>query len=121
MAIRSQELLEARAAIIVRFPTERVRARAARRRVIEKRRLALAACTVAVAGAVLLGGAGESAVSSMPGAPDAVVLRQGQTLWDLAVRYAPDGVDPRAYVEELERINGLHASVPAGMRLELPN
>lgn len=121
MAIRRDELVEAPGAVVVPFPTELVRARAARRRVLAtRRRLALSAGAVVVAATVLLAGSGDAAVASAPGAPDAVVLRQGDTLWDVAVRYAAEGSDPRAYVYALEQLNGLSGPPPAGLSLHLP-
>ena len=38
-----------------------------------------------------------------------VVLQPGETLWDVAVRSAPSGVDPRRQLETLRRINGFGA------------
>jgi hypothetical protein len=35
-----------------------------------------------------------------------VVLQPGETLWDVAVRSAPAGVDPRRQLDDLRRING---------------
>lgn len=35
-----------------------------------------------------------------------VVLEPGETLWDVAVRSAPAGVDPRAQLDAIRRLNG---------------
>jgi len=35
-----------------------------------------------------------------------VVLQPGETLWDVAVRSAPAGVDPRRQLDDLRRVNG---------------
>ncbi len=35
-----------------------------------------------------------------------VVLQPGETLWDVAVRSAPAGVDPRRQLDDLRRMNG---------------
>ncbi len=35
-----------------------------------------------------------------------VVLQPGETLWDIAVRSAPAGVDPRRQLEDIRRVNG---------------
>jgi hypothetical protein len=35
-----------------------------------------------------------------------VVLQPGETLWDVAVRSAPVGIDPRRQLETLRRLNG---------------
>ena len=39
-----------------------------------------------------------------------VVVEPGQTLWDVAVATAPDGVDPRAQLAAIEDLNGLRAT-----------
>jgi Tfp pilus assembly protein FimV len=36
-----------------------------------------------------------------------VVVEPGQTLWDIAVATAPDGVDPRRQLAALRELNGL--------------
>lgn len=38
------------------------------------------------------------------------VVEPGSTLWDVAVETAPDGVDPRAQLEDLRELNGLEGS-----------
>jgi hypothetical protein len=64
---------------------------------------------------------GGTAPASKSSAPRAVVVRPGQTLWDLADRYAPEGVDPRAYVDAVVQINHLEGRPPAaGERIRLP-
>jgi len=35
-----------------------------------------------------------------------VVLQPGETLWDVAVRSAPAGVDPRRQLDDIRRVNG---------------
>jgi hypothetical protein len=35
-----------------------------------------------------------------------VVLQPGETLWDVAVRSAPAGVDPRKQLDDIRRVNG---------------
>jgi hypothetical protein len=50
-----------------------------------------------------------------------VVVEPGQTLWDLADRYAPEGMDLRAYVDAVVGLNDLDGRAPfAGERLRLP-
>lgn len=39
-----------------------------------------------------------------------VVVEPGQTLWDVAVTSAPDGVDPRAQLAAIKELNGLRAA-----------
>jgi Tfp pilus assembly protein FimV len=80
----------------------------------------LAVAAVVVAGTMATAGPGGSPMASAEGAPRAVVIRPGQTLWDVAERHAPEGVDLRAYVDALIEINGVEASVVAGQRIHLP-
>lgn len=122
MAVRSEDLVAGRGAEVVSFPVARARRRAARARLVRaRRRLALLCVGLIVIGGVILGGGvGGDAVASRPGAPRSVVLGPGQTLWELAERYAPQGVDPRAYVDALEQLNGLESAPQAGMALRLP-
>ena len=61
--------------------------------------------------ALLLGAAGGLARGVLTGAPEPVaaghvVLQPGETLWDVAVRSAPAGVDPRRQLDTLRRLNG---------------
>jgi hypothetical protein len=80
----------------------------------------VAALLVMLAAGLVATGPGGRAVASRRGAPASVVLRPGQTLWGLAERYAPPGVDPRAYVDALVEINDLDGVPQAGERLRLP-
>jgi LysM domain len=49
-----------------------------------------------------------------------VVVQPGQTLWEIAVRLAPDQ-DPRGVVSTIEELNGMTtASVRAGQSLLVP-
>ena len=114
MALRREDLPE-RDAAVYRFPSgprRRMRLRYIRRR------MTLAAIALAVVGLVLLGGG--RGPESRPGAPRAVVVRSGETLWAIAGRYAPRDMDPRAYVDAMVRLNGLRGTPQAGMRLRLP-
>ena len=56
---------------------------------------------------------------SAPGTPRAVTVHSGDTLWGLAERYAPDGVDLRAYVDVVSDLNDLDSGLVAGMRIRL--
>jgi hypothetical protein len=47
-------------------------------------------------------------------------MRSGQTLWDLAERYAPTSTDPRAYVDQVLELNHLSGVPAAGVRVRLP-
>lgn len=85
------------------------------------RRLATVAVAVSVVvGTIAAAGPGGSPVASAPGAPRAVVMRPGETLWDVAEEHAPTGVDPRAYVDALIEINGVAGGVQPGERIRLP-
>ncbi|MDQ5815249.1 MAG: LysM peptidoglycan-binding domain-containing protein, partial [Actinomycetota bacterium] len=75
---------------------------------------------VLVAALVLATGPGGVAVASRPGAPARITVGQGETVWDLAERYAPDGIDRRAYVDAILELNGLDGMPLAGQRLKLP-
>jgi hypothetical protein len=60
-------------------------------------------------------------MASSPSAPKKVVIGPGQTLWAVAELYAPESVDPRAYVDALVEINDLDGvSVQPGDRIRLP-
>lgn len=127
MALRQEDLGVRTEAVVYRFPTERVEIReqrrrlaARRRRVSRQRRLAIVGTTVVmIAGFLLATGPSGTATASRHDAPKAVVMRSGDTLWDLAERYAPAEVDPRAYVDAVLELNG---GIPpqAGARIVLP-
>lgn len=60
--------------------------------------------------------AGTERVPSQP----SLVLRPGETLWEIAERRAPD-TDPRAMVHRIMRANNLDgAAVWAGQRIRVP-
>lgn len=120
MAARREDL-EGGNAVIYAFPLERVETsrRAARRRARCRRTVGVA--TVLVALGLLIGGPGGSAAADGPRrAPRAIVVRAGDTLWGIAERYAPEGADPRAYVDALIALNDLDGTLVAWERLELP-
>jgi hypothetical protein len=73
---------------------------------------------VAVVVATLL--AGGTAPASRPGAPHSVVVDAGDTLWGIAERFAPGGIDRRAYVDALIELNELSGVPRAGQRIVLP-
>jgi hypothetical protein len=104
------------------FPTHRVRARAAahHRAEIRRRRAAAVALPLLVVAFIVATGPGGTSVASRPEAPRAVVLGAGETIWDLAERFAPESVDPRAYVDAVLDLNGLSGAPPAGQQIRLP-
>jgi hypothetical protein len=53
-------------------------------------------------------------------APRAVSLQPGQSLWDLAERYAAPGHDPRAYVDAIVELNEMSGIPQIGERIRLP-
>lgn len=124
MAIRRDELRTTdRDAAVVAFPVARARARARRhaRIAMMRRRFAAASLIVVVVmGLLLIGGVGNSSPRSVDGAPASVKVRQGVTLWDLAERFAPADVDPRAYVDALIELNRLDGAPSVGTRVQLP-
>ena len=94
--------------------------RAAARRRVVFRRVMLAVALLAILVLVLLGGGGGTAEASHSRGPRAVVMRSGQTIWDLARRYAPSTMDPRDYVDRVLEINHLGGVPRAGVRIRLP-
>ena len=129
MALRQEDLGGSRDAVVYRFPTERIEIREQRRRiaarrrrmVARRRRLALAGVTIVMSSALLLAtGPSGTATASRDDAPKAVVMRAGDSLWDLAERYAPAEIDPRAYVDAVMATNGFEAPPEAGQRVRLP-
>src|SRR5688572_27554682 len=106
MAIQYEELLVPEATVY-RFPTHLVRVRAARRAAQARRRMVLGVGAVLVAAFLLAGGPEGSATASNTGAPRVVTVHAGDTLWGIAARFAPDSVDPRAYIDVLEERNDL--------------
>lgn len=88
-----------------------VRARHRPGRAVARRRLVAVALLVALAFllTVLVGQVGAGAELDDPVAGEAVV-EPGQTLWDVAVASAPAGVDPRAHLEDIRRVNGLDSA-----------
>jgi Tfp pilus assembly protein FimV len=121
VAIRSEELGFRRQATVYRFPTAAVRARAARearRRLV--RSIALALVVVVALMLLLTGGSGTGRAEASHRGRSRVTVGAGDTLWDIAVRYAPADVDPRAYVDALIEANSLSGPLQAGARLRLP-
>ena len=120
MAARSEDLY-LRDAQIVRLPRPRARYTRAQ---VEARRRFVASCVVVFLAVVLfmLATGPEGTVqASRSNAPKAVSLQPGQSLWDLAERYAAPGQDLRAYVDSLVEINGIEGLPQIGERVKLPH
>ena len=123
MAVRREDLPAAPGAVVVDFPVRIARDRARRaRRTMVLRRVAAIGLALGLTGGVIVSSAvGQPAkVLSRPGAPETVVAQPGETLWDLAERYAADGSDAHAWVDEVAALNGVQGVVPPGTELELP-
>ena len=119
MAVRSEELVYQREAIVYRFPPRKQRIEA--RRAVIRRRIALTAVgvVVVVTGLFATGPAGTAPATSRS-VPHSVVLHSGDTVWDIAQRYAPPNMDVRGYIDAIVELNGL-AGLPApGTRIKLP-
>jgi hypothetical protein len=124
MALRREDLEIGRDdAALLAFPTAAVRARVARQqKALYMRRRAGVGVLLAlvVMMGLQIGGVGNSAPASIDGAPRAVRLEPGETLWDVAARYAPPAIDTRAYVDELIELNGLAGAPSVGAKIKLP-
>lgn len=94
------------------------RARARRRRAARLTMTVLTSCFLLV----LFWGGGLSgrSAASRDHAPRRITVKAGDTLWNVAERFAPEGVDPRAYVDALVSTNELRGSLYAGQRIRLP-
>ncbi|MPZ73849.1 MAG: LysM peptidoglycan-binding domain-containing protein [Nitriliruptorales bacterium] len=81
--------------------------------------LVVAAMVVALASLWALrseASSGDKAVAAM------VVVGPGETVWDIAHEYVPDGVHPQAYVAAVVRHNEVDpAAIVPGTVLELPH
>ena len=119
MAVRSEELIYQTEAVVYRFPPVRHRLEA--RRAVARRRLALGAVglTVVVAGLFATGPSG-TAPATARSTPRSVVLHTGDTVWEVAERYAPPHMDVRSYIDAIVELNGLTGLPEAGTRLKLP-
>ena len=51
-----------------------------------------------------------------------VEIHHGDTLWDIAGQYAPENMDIRRAVYQLEKLNGISADeLMPGMEIQIPN
>lgn len=125
MAMTSAELARPHGtgADIYDFPTVAVRRRAARqaRVTIARRRVVVVTfLLLIVIGLLLAGGTSVSSPVDAGATPRAITVGQGDTLWDIAERYGPEGGDVRAYIYEIKQLNDLDGALAAGSRLKLP-
>ncbi|MCA1671884.1 MAG: LysM peptidoglycan-binding domain-containing protein [Actinobacteria bacterium] len=78
-----------------------------------------AAVTLAVVGA--LSWLGQAASAGLPTETSVVRVGAGETVWDVAVRVAPES-DPRAVVQRIRELNGMTSSaVQPGQQLQVPD
>jgi hypothetical protein len=120
VAVRHDELTQE--AVILRFPSQRAASRERRARMAARRRRAALVMAALVLSAALARAVATSdeGVRSRPGAPRVVVVATGESLWEVADRYAAAGVDPRAYVDALVALNAGDPGSP-GDRIRLPD
>ena len=127
MALRQEDLqAQGRDAVVYRFPVERSEAAQIRRGIAVRRaarrrhRAGLAVVAIAVVAMTLLGGGQEAVAPAAPEGRRVAVVQPGDTLWDLAERHAPEGMDPRVYVDFLVRANDIGPVLQAGAKIRLP-
>lgn len=127
MAVRQEDLqICPHDALVYRFPVERTevarirRGIAARRAARRRHRAGLGAVAIAVVAMTLLGGGREATAPAAEQGKRTAVVQPGDTLWDLAERHAPAGMDLRVYVDALTGMNRLDSGLQAGARIRLP-
>ncbi|MGH3467035.1 MAG: LysM peptidoglycan-binding domain-containing protein, partial [Thermocrispum sp.] len=81
---------------------------------------AAAVCVAVVALGAVIGGLAGGMATEVPQRTAVVAVAPGETLWDVAAKYAPES-DPRAVVDRIEELNGvIAADVTAGYALTVP-
>ena len=82
--------------------------------------VAVAVAGVVVAFGMLLGSLSHGVSAEVPADTAVVSVARGETLWDVAAKYAPES-DPRAVVERIKELNGVTAAdVAPGYALTVP-
>lgn len=77
-------------------------------------------CVAIVAIGAVIGGLANEMAADLPSRTAVVAVAPGESLWDVAARYAPES-DPRAVVARIEELNGVSADdVTAGLALTVP-
>lgn len=85
------------------------------------RALFLGLLLVLVVGALLLLLQAEAVSAPMRQEVQSVVVQPGETLWEIADRFAPESADLRVVIRELVTLNGLRSKVlKPGQVLEIP-
>lgn len=120
MAVRVEDLRRIETAEVIRFPVERTRSLSPRRAMRLRRTASVIIVIMAVFGLLLASGPTGSSQAGPKAGKRSVVLQPGETLWEVAARSAPPGVDVRAFVDKLIELNGGSAAVSAGTRIKLP-
>lgn len=68
----------------------------------------------------MLGGLANGVASDVPDRTAVVSVAPGESLWDVAAKFAPES-DPRAVVQRIEELNGVSAdAVTPGVPLTVP-
>ena len=116
-------LAPARGAVVLQFPTARVRRPAPPLRITRRGRLVITLGMTALLAAVGLAGASQAVAgqeaSSVP--VEQVTVVPGDTLWSIAAAVAEPGSDVRDVVAEIAELNALPTSqVFAGQHLVVP-
>lgn len=85
----------------------------------DQRRLAVLAIAVSMALSVVW--APRLLATTPSGEGRTHVVTQGETLWGVARLHAPEDIDPRAFVDQVRKLNGLSsARLSPGQQLRLP-
>jgi LysM domain len=122
LALRIQRPEHGPDALVYPFPAGVARRRSARAEMLARRRRTLGGLGALGIAASLWLAAPDSTQSQLArrASPATVVVRSGDTVWDLADRYGAPEADRRVYVDALVRLNDLEGDLQAGTRVRLP-